>query len=149
MHQNLYNELLKKIKVFENNIIKLPILGEQTKHNIIHIIDDSEKFKLFINKKGHRNPENLTILLNSVSYKSNLIRFDVNGSDHSNPPNYERIPTPHLHFINEEYDYGRIAIPLHEIVDIELIDEIVDALEFFMDYTNIKHENIIIKSKLL
>lgn len=149
MHQDLYNELLKKIKVFENNIIKLPILGEQTKHNIIHIIDDSEKFKLIINKKGHRNPENLTILLNSVSYKSNLIRFDVNGSDHSNPPNYERIPTPHLHFINEKYDYGRIAIPLHEIVDIELIDEIVDALEFFMDYTNIKHENIIIKSKLL
>lgn len=34
MHQDLYNELLKKIKVFENNIIKLPILGEQTKQNI-------------------------------------------------------------------------------------------------------------------
>lgn len=149
MERGLYESLLKKIKIFEKNVLDIPIVGEQTKHKLHHIIDDTEKFTLIINKGGHRNPHNLTILLNSNNYKSNMIRFDVNGSDHANPPNYERIPTPHIHINTDEYDNGAIAIPLKEIQDIELIDELIDSLEFFMDYTKIKRDNVIIEPKLL
>ncbi|MBW0769189.1 hypothetical protein KYJ98_02390 [Mammaliicoccus lentus] len=78
-----------------------------------------------------------------------MIRFDVNGSDHANPPNYKRIPTPHIHIMTDEYNNGGIAIPLKDIEDIELTDEIIDSLDFFMNYTNIKHDNVIIKPKLL
>ncbi|WP_411858994.1 DUF6978 family protein, partial [Staphylococcus aureus] len=51
-------------------------------------------------------------MLRSNNYISNMIRFDVNGSDHANPPNNERIPTPHIHIYTEEYNNGGIAIPL-------------------------------------
>ncbi|UXR68581.1 hypothetical protein MUA61_09870 [Staphylococcus pasteuri] len=77
-----------------------------------------------------------------------MIRFDVNGSDHVNPPNYERIATPHIHIFTDEYENGGIAIPLEKIEDIELIDELLDSLEFFMDYTKIKRENVIIEPNL-
>lgn len=149
MDKENYEKLLKKIKVFEKNIVNLPGIGEQTKHNLTHIIDKSEKFKLIINKKGHRNSENLTIILNSISHKCSMVRFDVNGSDHANPPNNKRIPTPHIHIFTDEYMNGGIAIPLHEIDDIELIDELLDSLEFFIDYTNIKRKDVIITPKLL
>lgn len=117
MDKENYEKLLKKIKVFEKNIVNLPGIGEQTKHNLTHIIDKSEKFKLIINKKGHRNSENLTIILNSITHKCSMVRFDVNGSDHANPPNNERIPTPHIHIFTDEYMNGGIAIPLHELDD--------------------------------
>lgn len=148
MERELYDNLMTKIKVFEKTVVNIPDVGKQTKHKLFHIVDDTEKFTLIINKGGHRNPHNLTIILNSNNYKSNMIRFDVNGSDHANPPNYERIPTPHIHIITDEYDNGGIAIPLKEIEDIELIDELFDSLEFFMDYTNIKRENVIIEPNL-
>ncbi len=51
-----------------------------------------------------------------------MIRFDVNGSDHANSPNNERIPTPHIHIYTEEYNNGGIAIPLKDIEDLELTD---------------------------
>ncbi|WP_434801359.1 DUF6978 family protein [Staphylococcus aureus] len=84
METELYKNLLHKIKIFENNVINIPMIGEQTKHKLFHIIDDKEKFTLIINKGGRRNPLNLTILLRSNNYNSNMIRFDVNGSDHAN-----------------------------------------------------------------
>ncbi|HFV9309916.1 TPA: hypothetical protein ACIAJF_002255 [Staphylococcus aureus] len=78
-----------------------------------------------------------------------MIRFDVNGSDHANPPNNEIIPTPHIHIYTEEYNNGVISIPLKDIEDLELTDEIIESLDFFMKYTNIKHDNVIIESRLL
>lgn len=148
MEKELYDNLMAKIKVFEKNVVNIPGVGKQTKHKLFHVIDDTEKFTLIINKGGHRNPHNLTILLNSINYKSSMIRFDVNGSDHANPPNYERIPTPHIHIITDEYDNGGIAIPLKEIKNIKLVDELMDSLDFFMDYTKIKRENVIIEPNL-
>ncbi|WP_375054752.1 DUF6978 family protein [Staphylococcus pseudintermedius] len=145
MEKEIYEQLMCKIKVFEKNIVNLPRVGEQIQHHFIHIIDDAERFKLIINKRGHKNPDNLTIMLYSMNQNSTMIRFDVNGSDHANPPNFDRIPTPHLHIMTDEYKNGTIAIPLYDIQNIELINEMIDALDFFMDYTKIKKDNIIIK----
>ncbi|EGQ3686728.1 hypothetical protein I0642_002602 [Staphylococcus pseudintermedius] len=47
--------------------------------------------------------------------------------------------------MTDEYKNGTIAIPLYDIQNIELINEMIDALDFFMDYTKIKKDNIIIK----
>lgn len=145
MEKEIYEQLMRKIKVFEKNIVNLPSVGEQIQHHLIHIIHDAERFKLIINKRGHKNPDNHTIMLYSMNQNSTMIRFDVNGSDHANPPNFNRIPTPHLHIMTDEYKNGTIAIPLHDIQNIELINEMIDALDFFMDYTKIKKDNIIIK----
>ncbi|VTS58735.1 Uncharacterised protein [Staphylococcus pseudintermedius] len=145
MEKEIYEQLMCKIKVFEKNIVNLPRVGEQIQYHLIHIIDDAERFKLIINKRGHKNPDNLTIMLYSMNQNSTMIRFDVNGSDHANPPNFDRIPTPHLHIMTDEYKNGTIAIPLYDIQNIELINEMIDALDFFMDYTKIKKDNIIIK----
>ncbi|MCJ1662631.1 hypothetical protein MT340_010110 [Staphylococcus sp. NRL 16/872] len=149
MENESYNRLLKMIKDFEQEIIKLAGVGQQSNHKLIHYIDKDEKFTLIVNRKGHRNKDNLTLLLHSATEKSLMVRFDVNGSDHSNPPNDTRIPTPHLHIFSEEYDNGRIAIPLSKLSNKELEDELMDSLEFFMDYTNIHHKNAIIIPKLL
>ncbi|WP_438363574.1 DUF6978 family protein [Staphylococcus rostri] len=149
MEKSVYDSLLEKIKIFETAIIDLPLSGEQSKYNLTHDIDSSEKFKLFINKKGHRNPDNLTILLYSVNQRGNMIRFDVNGSDHANPPNYARVPTPHIHIYTDEYKNGAIAIPLSDIEDIDLANELIDSLDFFMSYTNISNKNVIINQNLL
>ncbi|WP_278926447.1 DUF6978 family protein [Staphylococcus auricularis] len=148
MQQEIYEKLLNKIKTFEKKTIYLPLIGEQIKYNLIHIIDGSEKFTLIINRRGHRNTNNLSILLNSKTQNGHMIRFDVNGADHSNPPKYERVPTPHLHIFTDEYDNGRIAIPLKNIKNVKLINELIDALDFIMDYTNIERENIEIISDL-
>ena len=59
------------------------------------------------------------------------------------------IPTPHLHIFTDEYDNGRIAVPLNEITDIILVNEIIDSLEFFMDYTNIKRDSLVLNDTLL
>ncbi|PNZ71134.1 hypothetical protein E2556_07655 [Staphylococcus croceilyticus] len=59
------------------------------------------------------------------------------------------MPTPHLHIFSEEYDNGRIAIPLSKLSNKALENELMDSLEFFMDYTNINHKNAIIIPKLL
>ncbi|MDO5374959.1 MAG: hypothetical protein Q4F01_02015 [Staphylococcus rostri] len=78
-----------------------------------------------------------------------MIRFDVNGSDHANPPNYARVPTPHIHIYTDEYKNGAIAIPLSDIEDIDLANELIDSLDFFMSYTNISNKNVIINQNLL
>ncbi|MDW4232606.1 DUF6978 family protein [Staphylococcus saprophyticus] len=149
LDKNVFDNLMKKIKVFEKKFSTLPIAGEQAKHKLIHVIDHEEKFTLIINRKGHRNRNNLTLIINSSTYKSSMVRFDVNGSDHENPPDFKVIPTPHLHIFTDEYDNGRIAVPLNEITDIILVNEIIDSLEFFMDYTNIKRDSLVLNDTLL
>ncbi len=38
---------------------------------------------------------------------------------------------------------------LKDIEDLELTDEIIESLDFFMKYTNIKHDNVIKEPRLL
>ncbi|VEG63208.1 MULTISPECIES: DUF6978 family protein [Staphylococcus] len=148
MEDELYQSLLNKVKVFEKKVLQLPMVGQQTKYGLIHLIDENEKFILIINKKGHRNKDNLTIILNSKSVHATMVRFDVNGSDHINPPNKERIPTPHLHIFTEKYKNGGIAIPLSELVDTQIIKDISEALEFFVGFSNINMDDVIIEPNL-
>lgn len=143
-----YNYFIKKIKVFKAKVLTIAPPGDQSRHNLYNHVDKDEKFTLIVNRKGHRNLHNLTILLNKVTKNEILVRFDVNGSDHQNPDG-TIIPTPHLHLYNDEYDNGGIAIPLSEVSDTSLIKELDDSLEFFMNYTNIKKENVKITTKLL
>lgn len=42
-----------------------------------------------------------------------------------------------------------LSIPLKDIEDLELTDEIIESLDFFMKYTNIKHDNVIKEPRLL
>ncbi|KIX90217.1 hypothetical protein TP70_08880 [Staphylococcus microti] len=78
-----------------------------------------------------------------------MIRFDVNGSDHYNSTNDTLVPTPHLHIFTEEFDNGRIAVPLSDLQSEQLIEALIDSLEFFMDYSNINCENVTIETNLL
>lgn len=126
----------------KTNGIALPYKSEQTKHRLIQNLNSQQRSLLVINRKGHRSKDNLTILLNKFPNDSCIIRFDVNRADHKNPPNYQIIPTPHLHIFSDMYANGTIAIPLHELSDEKIITQLINALKFFMDYTNIYYEDI-------
>lgn len=78
-----------------------------------------------------------------------MIRFDVNGSDHVNLLNNERIFMLYIYIYIEEYNNGGIVILLKDIEDLELIDEIIELLDFFMKYINIKYDNVIKELRLL
>lgn len=149
MDTNLYNQLISQIKKLENKTISLPPFGEQDKYSLFNRDNKKEKYFLVVNRKGHRNKDNLTLLINSQVYKETLIRFDINGSDHFNYEDNHNIPTPHLHIFNEEYSNGQLAIPLHNVYDKQLIDELMDGLEFFMDYSNIMRDNVVIEPTLI
>lgn len=149
MDNDTYINLMNKIKVFTKTFEELPIQSEEKTYKLTHLIDDEEKFTLRINRKGHRNKDNLTIIIHSDSMHSQLVRFDVNGSDHTNYPEEIDIPTPHIHIFSDEYQNGQIAIPLIEIADIILVNELIDSLEFFIDYVNIDRNNINYNNTLL
>ncbi|MGK0110181.1 hypothetical protein ACRCIL_00110 [Staphylococcus aureus] len=78
-----------------------------------------------------------------------MIRFDVNGSDHANPPLLYSSVYMCICGVGILSLFGGIAIPLKDIEDLELTDEIIESLDFFMKYTNIKHDNVIKEPRLL
>ncbi|WP_165982066.1 DUF6978 family protein [Macrococcoides canis] len=149
MDNETFSILMDKVKIFTNTFRELPIQSEEKTYKLTHLIDNEEKFTLRINRKGHRNKDNLTIIIHSDTLHSQMVRFDVNGSDHTNFPAGVDIPTPHVHIFTDEFQNGQIAIPLNEITDIILINELIDSLEFFIDYVKIDRRNINYNDTLL
>jgi len=138
-----FERLMNRIKVFENSVIDLPQFGLQKKYKLHQQIDEYQRYLMIVNRKGHQNVNNLTLIMHCLTPKLQLVRLDVNGAAHENK-NGEMIETPHLHIFNETYDYGRIAIRLEEVTDINLIIGITDVLDFFLDYNNVLKDGLII-----
>lgn len=138
MDQATFNVLFELLKKLEE-AIDLPNSGEQSIHDAYGIGMPNESFKLIINRKGHRNPDNLTFQL--TSRHGIIIRFDISGASHMNA-NGEEIETPHVHIFSPEYDFGKCAITLAEITDVDLLVDIYSHLEYFLKHNNFKEFHI-------
>lgn len=135
MDEFTYKRLIQCLKILNNNILEFPEQGKQNIHYAYNLNNRKEKFELLINRKSHYNPDYLTLLLRSTN-NGTLVRFDINGQIHND------VETPHVHIFNEQYDFGRKAIPLSNIADFDLNLSLRDALLIFMDYTKISTSNI-------
>lgn len=139
MEPENFQPLFECLKILEKKKIEFPEFGNQNKH-IAHKHDNSRlKFDLIINRKGHLKDDYLTYQIQTKSQL--LIRFDISGSPHENP-NGTMINTPHIHIFDEIHDHGRIAIPLEELEDLELISDLRYSLLEFMRYNNISDVDI-------
>lgn len=128
------------IKIVKNNKIEFPEYGQQNFHFLTEKKDKIEHFKLLINRKGHLRRDNLTYQFTSVK-SGNLIRLDMTGAPHDDRFGQE-IQTPHVHIFDELHNNGRWAIPLVEISDDEIINELHDSLIIFLRYNNIERTDI-------
>lgn len=135
MDEFTYKRLIQCLKILNNNILEFPEQGKQNIHYAYNLNNRKEKFELLINRKSHYNPDYLTLILRSTN-NGTLVRFDINGQIHND------VETPHVHIFNEQYDFGRKAIPLSNIADFDLNLSLRDALLIFMDYTKICTSNI-------
>lgn len=135
MDEFTYKRLIQCLKILNNNILEFPEQGKQNVHYAYNLNNRKEKFELLINRKSHYNPDYLTLILRSTN-NGTLVRFDINGQIHND------VETPHVHIFNEQYDFGRKAIPLSNIADFDLNLSLRDALLIFMDYTKISTSNI-------
>ena len=136
-----FQQLLEMIKTFQETYIELPLIRNQKRCEVISKYDENEKFVLIINRKGNKNLKNLSFLINSRTHGKRMVRLDMNGAPHDNPDG-ELIPTPHIHIHDEKHLDGRIAIPLENVTDKELIDELYESMLFFLDYKSIEVDGI-------
>lgn len=134
MDEETYILLFNCRKILVDQLIKLPLSGEQRNYNAFKKNDERETFNVIINRKGHLNPDNLTYQLSSRF--GVLIRIDMSGAPH------EDVETPHIHIFDKEHDFGRKAIALSEITDVDLLEDIVDSFEYFLRYNNFEQYTI-------
>lgn len=139
MEDSTFNYLFESLKILEEQLITIPIFGKQKLYTATKYDDIKEEFKLIINRKGHLNSDKLTYQL--TSRHGILIRLDMDGSPHENS-NGELIETPHIHIFSSEYNYGKKAIPLSDITNQELVEDIFSSLVFFLSYNNIQEPDI-------
>jgi hypothetical protein len=140
MDNGTYNSLMNMIKIFRKGKISIPDNG---KHNFQDLHDAgsrSKEFELLINRKGHLREDVLTYQMRSKE-SGLLIRLDMTGPSHDdrdgNPVN-----TPHLHIFNEEYNDGKWAIALSDIIETPIMNLLHDSLSFFLLYNKVDISNI-------
>ena len=138
-----FADLFLILKVLADKKLNLPDVGNESKSTILAKNDDNIKFELVVNRKGHKNPDNLTYQMVSLKPRRLIIRLDVSGAPHLNP-NGEQIPTPHVHIFNEEYMQGKIAIPLEDLTDLRLVSRLHESIRFFLDYNNVDTTSVLI-----
>lgn len=135
MEKETFDLLFTCFKIIQDNMLTIPPGGEQSSYLVIKHDDDRETFNMFVNRRGYLNPNKLTYVLRSRF--GVLIRLDMNGAPHCNYDG-KLIDTPHLHIFNEENNFGKNAIHLSELTDIDLLVDIHESLVYFLKYNNIE-----------
>lgn len=142
MENSLYNKLHSTIKI--TNSLSLTCSNPKQQKNFFgHAIsNEKEKFRILQNRKGHHNKRNLSYLM---FYGSNdlMIRIDLNGQAHNG------VKTPHVHINNEEYNFGKVAIPLSKLKSYNVTEDIIESLSEFLKYNQFDLTSIKIDEPLL
>lgn len=143
------HELINSLKriVQENNKIHIPEIGTKDQ---IELKSSNHLFHLDLNRNGHRKPQCTYQLREQQSKDYPLLRFDLIGRTHVNPPGdypnaNEKIPCPHLHIAHPDYG-DSIAYPLnHAYAKMYLTDDelnnLGDALISFLKRCNVGNIN--------
>ncbi|WP_424475352.1 DUF6978 family protein [Oceanobacillus kimchii] len=149
MEQSLIDELIQSLKriIDKKDLIRLPEAGFYEKLNLK---STDYSFIIDINRKGRKKPKFTLQLRNNNSKDAPLIRLDLLGPPHSNPPgdfsfSGELIPCPHIHIANSEYGL-KIAYPLNNkyakmfLTENEQ-DDLVLVLKNFLSRCNVANVN--------
>lgn len=118
MENSLYNKLHKTIKI--NTPLNLTCAKQSEQKNFSgHAISNkSDKYRVLQNRKGHHNKSNLSYLMFHGTADI-MIRIDLSGQIHNG------IKTPHVHIFNEKYNYGKTAIPLKQLNNYNVTEDII------------------------
>jgi len=134
MNQATIDKLLSSAKRIIETVplIQIPNHGSQSR---IELKDGEYLFYVDLNRSGHKKPKCTYQLRESVQKDKILLRLDLVGRTHKNPPgDFELaesdIPCPHMHIANEKLGTS-IAYPLdHEYVKMFLKEEELENLIF-------------------
>lgn len=142
MENNKYGELENVTKVTNQNNITCAKFGDQRAYLAHAISNDSIKFRVLQNRKGHLNKHNLTYIL---FYKKDeiMVRVDISGAVH------DKIKTPHIHIFDETHNNGKNAIPISKIKGYTGSDEVVKSFSEFLNYCNFSIEEMVIQEALV
>lgn len=108
LDKDKYEQLLKLTKDMNKPEIQLPDTKKQSKHGISGKFQPKEKFTSIINRKGHVNLTNFTLIMRSNT-QGIMMRFDISGADHNG------VPTPHLHIFDGEHNFGSDILTYDEL----------------------------------
>lgn len=142
MEQPLYNELHKIIKITNSSLLVCALPGQQRYFSGHAIANSSIQFKVVQNRKGHHNPNNLSYVLFHGSSEI-MIRVDLNGQEHAG------VKTPHIHIYNEDFKNGKLAIPLNEMANYNVTEDIIESLAAFLKYNNFEIKNTLITKPMV
>lgn len=145
MDLQLIHELINSLKMIieDNKNIKIPNSGEQDR---IELKSNNYMFFVDLNRGGHKKPKCTFQLREQQNSDSPLLRLDLIGRTHPNPPGdypyaNEEIPCPHLHIAHPEYG-SSIAFPLNTTyanmyLSDEDIENLVIVLTKFLERCNV------------
>ncbi|MCA0970832.1 hypothetical protein LCM20_09540 [Halobacillus litoralis] len=136
MNLNEIHDLINCLKriLHQNSTIPIPNQGSKEK---IELTSTKYSFVVDLNRSGHKKPK-CTFQLRAQHYRDTpLLRLDLIGRAHSNPPGdyplaNERIPCPHIHIIHPDYG-DKIAYPLDDsYAKMYLKDESLEDLAYVL-----------------
>ncbi|SEN98908.1 hypothetical protein SAMN04488134_10343 [Amphibacillus marinus] len=151
MEQSLIDECINCIKEINHNS-NIYILPKKGFSDYLNLKSDNHLFIVDVNRKGRKKPQ-FTLQLRNRSFKDyTLIRLDIFGPDHQNPPgNFpyagKRIPCPHIHIANSEYG-AKVAYPLNEsyakmYLTNDQLEDLIIILQKFLEYCEVGNINSI------
>lgn len=147
MSTSLQDQLLLKLtnlsKIVVNNEIYIPAFSNETRTKIVSEVNDDIKFELIINRKGHRNKNIFSLVFMSPNFENKIMmRLDYSGTSHAG------IETPHVHIFDEAHDFGKRAVLLEELSEIQ-INNYSDSLDWFLMTNRVKKNKLQISQQLV
>lgn len=151
MDSESFKVLLALEKIPDEESIHPPILGEQNKHSISGLYDQSKKFTAIINRKGHIQVNDLTLIMQSRS-SGIMYRYDVIGVSHNGTL------TPHLHIFDSNHNGGSDVVSGAGLDSLGLpskhletctAEAIIQSLSAFLIFNNVTLESVVINGTTL
>ncbi|WP_262315603.1 DUF6978 family protein [Lacticaseibacillus parakribbianus] len=138
--------LLELEKRCDESTLNLPTTGEQARYNITALFEPDERFIALMNRKGHIQRNNLTLIMRSKS-SGVMMRYDIVGADHN------WVPTPHLHVFDAQHHNGRVVIAGADLGDLRLDasspENLIHALAWFLLYNRVTLTGVAINGTAL
>lgn len=140
MRDDVFEEILSCIKILNGKKLLIPDNKTQHYNYFYRFGDIKEKYKMLINRRGHVREEPLSFSFFSEKH-GYLVRLDMTGTPHEDMFGNE-LETPHVHIFDETHDNGKKVVPLSQITNEEIINELYDSLVAFLQYCNADLTNI-------
>ncbi len=135
MHSLKHPSTIKSFDQWYQDVSSSLFLG-QTNYDNQRVIGDVDKIRYILHIRVGKFENRYSIHLRFIENNMHLLRLDV-GTGHSNPDG-THISGDHIHiYVSSEKHAKFFATPL-EKSDFPNLNNLADALDAFLDYTNVK-----------